>query len=159
MHPRFGWILIIWMLVVGGAVVLVYGQPTSHAGLDDRARALAAQLRCPICHGESVADSPSGIARSIRGLIRQRLAQGQSPDAITRYLVSRYGSTILLAPPSSGVGQLAWLAPLFFHLAGLALLVILIAGSRSRWKESQAGRERQGRADLPLDSLRTEPTP
>jgi cytochrome c-type biogenesis protein CcmH len=132
MRRWLGWIAIAWMLAICGVIFLAYGHSTSRPTLDQRTRALAAQLRCPICHGESVADSTTDIARSIRALIRQRLSTGESPDAIERYLTSRYGNSIVLAPPTSGVGSIAWFAPLLLLLGGLGLLVTLVADWRSR---------------------------
>ena len=120
MRRWLGWIAIGWMLVLSVAVVAVYGSATSHPTLESRTRELAAQFRCPICHGESVADSQAGIARSIRSLIRHRLAEGVSSESIKQYLVSRYGTTIVLSPPLSGVGSLAWVAPPLLLLAGLS---------------------------------------
>lgn len=127
-----GWFAIGWMLAICLLLLIVYGHPASHQTLDDRTRALAAELRCPICHGESVADSTTDIARSIRALIRTRLSEGQSSNAIKRYLVSRYGDSIMLAPPAAGVGMIAWLTPLLLHVGGLGLLVTLVMASRSR---------------------------
>jgi cytochrome c-type biogenesis protein CcmH len=127
-----GWVAIGWMLAICVLLLITYGHPASHPTLDDRTRALAAELRCPICHGESVADSTTDIARSIRALIRKRLSEGQSPDTIKRYLVSRYGDSIMLAPPAAGLGMVAWLAPLLLLVGGLGLLAALVAAWRSR---------------------------
>jgi cytochrome c-type biogenesis protein CcmH len=127
-----GWVAIAWMLALWVVILITYGHPTSRLSLADRTRALAAELRCPICHGESVADSTTDIARSIRSLIRQRLSEGQTPDTIKRYLASRYGSSIVLAPPNSGIGTVAWLAPLLLLFGGLGLLLTLIADWLSR---------------------------
>jgi cytochrome c-type biogenesis protein CcmH len=140
MSRWLGWVAIGWMLALCVVILIAYGHPASHPTLGDRTRSLAAQLRCPICHGESVADSPSDIARSIQVLIRQRLARGQSPEAIKRYLVSRYGSTILLAPPTSGVGGIAWLAPPLLLLGGLGLLLTLIGDWLYRGRRPVADR-------------------
>jgi cytochrome c-type biogenesis protein CcmH len=132
MRPWLGWIAIAWMLAICAVIFLAYGHTTSRPTLDQRTRALATHLRCPICHGESVADSTTDIARSIRSLIRQRLSTGESPDAIEQYLTSRYGNSIVLAPPTSGIGSIAWFAPLLLLLGGLGLLVTLVADWRSR---------------------------
>ena len=127
-----GWIAIAWMLALCVVIFVAYGHPASHPSLDERTRDVAAQLRCPICHGESVADSTTDIARSIRGFIRMRLAEGQSPDAIKRYLASRYGKSIVLAPPTSGIGSIAWFAPFLLLVGGLGLLATLVTDWLSR---------------------------
>jgi cytochrome c-type biogenesis protein CcmH len=132
MRRWLGWIAIAWLLVVCAVALAVYGNAPSRPSLDDRVRAVALQLRCPICQGESVADSPSGIAKAMRADIRRRLERGQSAATITHAYVTKYGDWILLAPPSAGVGGVAWLAPPLLLLAGIALLAALVADWRRR---------------------------
>lgn len=95
-------------------------------GLDEQVRAVASRLRCPVCQNESVADSPSELAAQMRRLIRTRLEEGQSPDAIVAYFVSRYGEWILLDPPRRGLGWILWTAPAVILLLGLAIAVLFI---------------------------------
>ena len=55
----------------------------AHAdALDDAVRRVALQLQCPVCEGETVADSPSGLAADMRSVIRTRLAAGESDQQI-----------------------------------------------------------------------------
>lgn len=89
-------------------------------GLEHQVRAIASRLRCPVCQNESVADSPSQLAGQMRALIRARLEEGQSPQEIIAYFVSRYGEWILLDPPRKGVGWILWSAPVAVLLAALA---------------------------------------
>jgi len=93
-------------------------QPTA---LDQQVRAIASRLRCPVCQNESVADSPSELAGQMRALIRAKLEEGQPPQEIVAYFVSRYGQWILLDPPREGVGWILWSAP------AVVLLVALMA--------------------------------
>ena len=67
--------------------------------LEARARALSGELRCLVCQNKSIDNSEAPLARDIRLLIRQRIKQGESNDAVRAYLVSRYGDFILLKPP------------------------------------------------------------
>jgi len=106
-------------VVLGGTATPAAGKP----GLDEQARAIAARLRCPVCQNESVADSPSELAAQMRQLIRTRLEQGEAPEEIIAYFVSRYGDWILLDPPRRGIGWLVWLAPGILLLAGIAAAV------------------------------------
>lgn len=129
-----GWIAIGWLLLLCGAALALYGAPKASASLDDRTRAVAQQLRCPVCQSESVADSPAQISKDMRATIRKRLAAGESADSIKSYFVSRYGSWILLAPPATGIGNIAWLAPPLLLLGGLGLLSALVIDWRRRGK-------------------------
>lgn len=126
MRRWLGWMGIGWLLVLCALALIAYGNPTPRMSLTDRTMAVARDLRCLVCQGESVADSPSGFSQGIRGEIRRRLQAGETPSQIERFLVSKYGDEILLAPPASGIGDLAWLAPPVLVLAGAVLLVMLV---------------------------------
>jgi cytochrome c-type biogenesis protein CcmH len=92
--------------------------------LEARARALSAELRCMVCQNQSIDDSDAPLARDIRVLIRQRIGEGESSDAVRSYLVSRYGDFILLKPPFKPETLLLWLiAPLTLS-AGLAAALL-----------------------------------
>jgi cytochrome c-type biogenesis protein CcmH len=96
--------------------------------LDQRVHDVASQLKCPVCQGESVADSPSTISQQMRGVIRQQLQQGQSEQQIIQYFVSRYGNTILWSPPKQGFTILAWIIPIAILLSGALLLILVLRG-------------------------------
>lgn len=157
MRRYSGWIAIGWLLLVCGVALVAYGNKPPKQSLDDRVRAVAQQLRCPQCNGESVADSPASISTSIRADIRRRLLAGQSDDQIKQYFVSRYGDWILLSPPQSGIGNVAWLAPPLLVLGGVGLLLTLVTDWRRRGKGvAPAGSEgylERVRADLAADSF------
>ena len=92
--------------------------------LEARARALSAELRCMVCQNQSIDDSDAPLARDIRILIRQRIAEGESNDAIRSYLVSRYGDFILLKPPFKLETLLLWLSAPLTLCAGLAAVIL-----------------------------------
>jgi cytochrome c-type biogenesis protein CcmH len=87
--------------------------------LESRARALSGELRCMVCQNQSIDDSDAPLARDIRVLIRQRIAEGESNDVVRTYLVSRYGDFILLKPPFKPETLLLWLSAPLTLAAGL----------------------------------------
>jgi cytochrome c-type biogenesis protein CcmH len=91
--------------------------------LEARARALSEELRCLVCQNQSIDDSDAPLARDIRILIRQRIKEGETNDAVRAYLVSRYGDFILLRPPFKPETALLWLSPALVLAAGLAAAV------------------------------------
>ena len=104
------------VLLVAAIVVLAAGvawaarpQPVTAA---DRVDRISAELRCPVCQGLSVEDSPSETARSMRALVAQRVAEGRTDDEIRAEFVRSYGDWILLSPPLLSPNGLVWLAPL-----------------------------------------------
>lgn len=104
--------------------------------LRQREIAIARQLRCTVCQAESVAESNAGIARDMRKLIRQKLAQGESPQQIVQYFVNRYGDYILLKPRFDRLGAVLWVTP--FALAVLLGLVAYAFLRRRRPSPSAA---------------------
>src|SRR5438132_5854554 len=94
--------------------------------LDQRVHDVASQLKCLVCQGESVADSPATLSQQMRALIRQQLQSGKSEQEVIQYFVSRYGDRILWSPPWQGFTLLAWFVPIGLLLAGVRLLFFIL---------------------------------
>ncbi len=99
--------------------------------LDQRVHDVASQLKCPVCQGESVADSPSQISQQMRGVIRQQLQSGKSEQQIIQYFIDRYGQQIVWSPPWQGFTLLAWLVPIALLLGGAVLLFMVLRDWRT----------------------------
>jgi cytochrome c-type biogenesis protein CcmH len=94
------------------------------SALEARTSAVASQLRCPVCQGLSIQDSPSELAQSMRAVVRDQLAAGKTPDEVKAYYVARYGEWILLAPKPTGFNIVAYALPVFAVVCGgLAIAV------------------------------------
>jgi cytochrome c-type biogenesis protein CcmH len=96
------------------------------ATIEEQTLRLAAELRCPVCQNLSVADSPSEMAIQMRELIHEKLKNGETPEQVRSYFVSRYGEWILLAPTRQGFNWVAWLLPFVAILGGLGFIVLTI---------------------------------
>ena len=109
-------------------------QPPADSALEARTSAVASQLRCPVCQGLSIQDSPSELAQSMRAVVRDQLAAGRSPDEVKAYYVSKYGEWILLAPKPSGFNLVAYLLPVVIVIGGGVAIALAVrrwtAGSR-----------------------------
>ncbi len=137
-RTRVGVLLAVALIAAGGALLAagLRGSPPP-VSMQDRVRAVASGLRCPVCQDLSVADSPSALAREMRGRIGTELASGRSPDAIRGEFVHAYGDWILMSPPRHGVALVAWFIPALLFGAGLAIAIFSVA----RW--THADRERR----------------
>jgi len=82
-------------------------------------------LRCLICQGQSVYDSDSEFANSIKSLVDQKLKEGNSENEIYEYLKVRYGDWILYDPEFSKNTYFLWLLPLLLFLFGGAIILKL----------------------------------
>ncbi|UZK66475.1 cytochrome c-type biogenesis protein [Sphingomonas sp. M1-B02] len=87
-------------------------------GAEARAKALMDTLRCLVCQGQSIADSDAEMAGDMRSLVRERIAAGENPDQIRKWLVQRYGDYVTYDPPLSWVTAPLWLAPIMLLVAG-----------------------------------------
>ncbi|MBV9327058.1 MAG: cytochrome c-type biogenesis protein CcmH [Chloroflexi bacterium] len=107
----------------------------AHAdALDDAVRRVALQLQCPVCEGETVADSPSGLAADMRSVIRTRLAAGESDQQILNEFVASYGDSILTEPPKHGISLGVWVGPLIGFLVG----VLIVGALLKTWRRAPA---------------------
>lgn len=116
------------------------------SALDAQTRALAAQLRCPVCQGLSLQDSPSELAQQMRGVIRDQLRAGRTPDQVRDYFVSKYGEWILMQPEAHGFNLLVYLLPVLGLLGG----GVLILRAARRWTRAPGAEAEQPTADPPL---------
>ena len=92
---------------------------------------ISKNLRCLICQGQSVYDSNSEFALSIKTLISQKLAAGKSEDDIYNFLKSKYGDWIVYEPEINKFTLLLWLLPLFLFIFGGLLIVRKLFINRS----------------------------
>ncbi len=96
----------------------------SDPALEARARGLTVQLRCMVCQNQSIDDSNAELARDLRVLVRERLTQGDSDEAVINYVVSRYGEFVLLKPRFSARTIALWGAPIALILIGATAIVV-----------------------------------
>lgn len=118
------------------AAALSAQQPVQQAApltpIDQQVQELSAQLRCPVCQGTSLKDSPSELAQQMRAIIRSRLEAGETPAQVRQYFVSKYGEWILLQPEAKGFNLLVYLLPVLGLLGG----ALIIFGAVRRWTAS-----------------------
>lgn len=99
--------------------------PSVETNLDE-AQLIGAQLRCPVCQGMPISESPSQMAQDMMTRVREMLAAGKSRDQIFDYFVERYGEWVLLKPKAEGLNLFLWILPAIGLLLGLALLLRLL---------------------------------
>jgi cytochrome c-type biogenesis protein CcmH len=129
--------------VVATAAVLASARADGPRTLEERAAALAAELRCPVCDNLSVADSPSRLAGEMREEIATRLREGGSDDEVRAFFVDRYGEWVLLDPPRQGLNLVPFLFPIAAVVAGLALWVAVVRRRPPRESSSASDADRR----------------
>ena len=83
---------------------------------------IAKNLRCLICQGQSVYDSDSEFAISLKLVIKNKIQEGLNEDQIYNFLKMKYGEWILYAPVFNRNTYFLWLLPILIFLAGGAII-------------------------------------
>lgn len=99
----------------------VIDKPLPDAAQEKRAQALFYELKCMVCQGQPIAESNAPLAYDMRQLIREKIAGGESDQAIRDYLEARYGAEIATTPPLDTRTLLLWAGPFVLMAAGLFL--------------------------------------
>ena len=122
------------------------GVPLQGDALVQQTQEIAASLRCPVCQGLSVADSPSEMAVNMKSEVRDMLARGYTREQIESHFVRSYGEFVLLAPKFEGVNALVWILPIAALLLGafvIRMKLRALAGApRSRLDDPDLARVR-----------------
>jgi cytochrome c-type biogenesis protein CcmH len=150
------WILLAVIAVVAIAVLVTDSRPDS--SVSARAARLYKEIACPVCDGQSIADSNAPEARQMRAATVRELDAGKSPQEIKDTFVRAYGERVLLTPSDSGIGIVAWAIPAAVLVLGGAGIVIALR----RWSRTprlfatsddeavvQRAREQSAREDGP----------
>lgn len=144
---------VVIVLLVGVVWLVTTVSAAQPKTLDQRTLEVAQQIQCPVCNGESVADSPSLKAAEMRSVIRQQLADGRSEQQVLDYFQGVYGNDILESPPQQGFTSLIWLMPVLMLLAG-GVAVVTVA--REWQRQARVAAATQARED-DLDDVALSP--
>lgn len=139
-------LLVIAVLLLSPVATLA-AQEGSDPELEAKVREVASQLRCVVCQGLSIQDSPSELAQDMKALVREQLAAGRTPEEVKQYFVERYGEWVLLTPRAEGLNLIVYVVPFI----GLLLGAVFLARAVMRW--TRQGTEAAASADPPVDPL------
>jgi cytochrome c-type biogenesis protein CcmH len=126
------------------------GKALTGEALDARTDEVAGLLRCPVCQGLSVADSPASMAVNMKAQTKDLLAQGYDQEQILAYFENSYGEFVRLEPPLRGVNWLVWLGPILALAAGGAAVAWTLR-SRRQTATGQPAEPLPGPDTLPDD--------
>ena len=89
---------------------------------NDKKNKITKNLRCLICQGQSVYDSDSEFANSLKIVVDKKLQEGLSEDQIYEYFKIKYGEWILYDPGLNKNTYILWLLPILIFLIGGAII-------------------------------------
>jgi cytochrome c-type biogenesis protein CcmH len=119
-------------LLAGPALAVQPGEQLADPKLEARARELGEELRCMVCQNQSIDDSNAPLAKDLRLLVRERVAKGDSDEAVLSFLVERYGEFVLLRPRFRGETLVLWLLAPGVLVLGLGGYLVWAMRARRR---------------------------
>ena len=87
-------------------------------------------LRCLVCQGQSIADSNSDFAATIKLVVHDQINIGKNKDEIYSFLISKYGEWIVYQPTFSKSNLLLWILPYFIFIAGGLIILVIVRKSK-----------------------------
>jgi cytochrome c-type biogenesis protein CcmH len=127
-----------WLVLIGAIIVVVFAgiATANHGPKSDAERAydIKKTILCPACDGQNILESNAPIATSLRALVDDLVAEGDSDDEIRDQIVSIYDESVNAIPPATGLGSLVWIIP----VAGLIVVIGGLVFSFKRWSDAAA---------------------
>lgn len=149
------WLLMAFVMVL----LLAIGaqRDSGPATPQERLDAIARQLACPTCDGESVAESRGTASQAIRQEIQRLVSDGRLSDTqIVEAIDAKFSEDLQLTPDTTGLESLVWALPI--AVAATGLLGLALAFRRWRLEESRSADDEDRRL-VELALSRTPPRP
>ena len=103
-------------------VIFIFNFNSLSAQNTDLKIEITKNLRCLICQGQSVYDSDSEFALSLKLVVKNKLNDGLSEKEVYNFLVEKYGEWILYDPKFNKNTYILWFLPLLIFIAGGAIV-------------------------------------
>jgi cytochrome c-type biogenesis protein CcmH len=113
--------IVIVVAVLGVVAALAWSARPAPETDAQRVDRITSELRCVVCQGLSLKDSPAESARQMYAIVQQRVAEGRTDDQIRDEFRANYGDWVVLAPPVASWSGLLWVAPFLALAVGLSL--------------------------------------
>ena len=84
---------------------------------------LFSQIMCPICDGQTIAESQASIAEDMKKMIRDQIKDGKEDKEILKYFEERYGQEILSNPMPKGFNLTIWIAPILIIIISSTITI------------------------------------
>ncbi len=123
---------LVMLMATAQAAIDVY--QFDNADKSERFKELTAELRCPKCQNQNIADSNAEIAKDLRNKLQEMLVANKSDEEIVKYMVDRYGDFVLYEPRVDPQTYLLWFGPVLLLLIAFFVVFMIV---RMRSKETK----------------------
>lgn len=89
----------------------------------ERFLSLTAELRCPLCQNQNIADSDAMIAHDMRRKVYQLVQEGNSEQQVIDFMKARYGNFVHYQPPVTPLTLWLWVLPVLFAVSALLFVM------------------------------------
>ncbi|MBI4411479.1 MAG: cytochrome c-type biogenesis protein CcmH [Deltaproteobacteria bacterium] len=97
---------------------------------EDRIQRLGGELRCPVCRGVPISESPATLANEMMDILKNQVAEGKSDEEILNFFEERYGEWVLLQPKPQGMNLAVWILPALALVGGAVFIILRIKRER-----------------------------
>ena len=129
---KLTWLLALWLGLTASAFAIDTEVAFDDPVLQERYRALTAEIRCPKCLNESIAESDAPVAADLRREVRRLIGEGKSDDDVRSFLAARYGEFVLYRPRMSQTTVALWAGPFVLLLIGGFVFWRILAARRNQ---------------------------
>ena len=130
------------LLIQGAFAESIEVKDFENSSQESRYLDLIDNIRCPVCQGQSIGGSNSGLAKDLREQVRKMILNDKSDNDIHLFMVERYGDFVIFKPPINLKTYLLWFTPLIFLVLCFIYLIRIISKKRDFSVKSSSEIER-----------------
>ena len=130
------------LLIQGAFAESIEVKDFENSSQESRYLDLIDNIRCPVCQGQSIGGSNSGLAKDLREQVRKMILNDKSDDDIYLFMIERYGDFVIFKPPINWKTYLLWFTPLIFLVLCFIYLIRIISKKRDFSPKSSSEIER-----------------
>ena len=130
--------VLLLLLIQGAFAESIDVKDFKNSSQESRYIDLIDNIRCPVCQGQSIGGSNSGLAKDLREQVRKMILNDKSDDDIYLFMIERYGDFVIFKPPINWKTYLLWFTPLIFLVLCFIYLIRIISKKRDFSVKSSA---------------------
>ena len=133
---------LLFLLIQGAFAESIEVNDFENSSQESRYINLIDNIRCPVCQGQSIGGSNSGLAKDLREQVRKMILNDKSDNDIYLFMIERYGDFVIFKPPINLKTYLLWFTPLIFLVLCFIYLIRIISKKRDFSPKSSSETER-----------------